>query len=369
MTSGSTMSFDRSEKRCSICSTRDSIIFSEGIRATLATTVLCALAPAAAQAIPSADIIALVNQQRAQNGLFGDVRERPEWSDACRRHDDYEAAHGGDISHDESDTGSPASSPEGAFAADNSVLADEDSWTAAGPWYDAPVHRHQLYTPLLTETGVDDHGGLQCAIVGPAYDRVLPADQVWTFPGDAVSGVPASEVANEEPVTPTPSVGLAVGARTGPNLLVFTAKGPARILSASLATANGSAVEGRGIDDTTANIGDYLTPRGIIVPVAPLRDGTQSRASVTLGVGGRPSTHTWGFAAGDGPAPAPSATTVAGKDPCPPARAGAAKARAALEKARAALKRRRTAKRRTRVRTLTRRSRAADKARVKACGR
>jgi len=127
--------------------------------------------------------MAFVNAQRSQSGLFGDVRERPEWSDACRRHDDYELAHGGDLTHDEADTSSPAYSPEGAFAADNSVLADEDAWTAAGPWFDAPVHRHQFYTPLLTETGVDDHGGVQCAIAGPAYNRALPAGGVWTMPG------------------------------------------------------------------------------------------------------------------------------------------------------------------------------------------
>src|SRR4051812_7593734 len=160
MTSGSTISRDSSSKRCSICSTRDSIIASHVSLAAAVATGALALAPGVADATSNADIMAFVNAQRAQNGLFGDVRERPEWSDACRRHDDYEAAHGGDLSHDESDPPSPASSPEGAFAADNSVLADEDSWTALGPWFDAPVHRHQFYTPLLTATGVDDHGGL-----------------------------------------------------------------------------------------------------------------------------------------------------------------------------------------------------------------
>src|SRR4051794_38629204 len=134
------MSRDSPAKRCSICSTRDSIIASEGIRAAVLAAVLCALAPAVAQAIPAGDALALLNAQRAQNGIPGDVRERPDWDDACRRHDDYQLAHGGDITHDENDTASPAFSPEGAFAAANSVLADEDTWTAAGPWFDAPIH-------------------------------------------------------------------------------------------------------------------------------------------------------------------------------------------------------------------------------------
>src|SRR3954447_3171715 len=368
MTSGSTMSRDRSAKRCSICSTRDSIIASHVTLAALSAAAVSALAPAAAQAVPSSDIIALVNQQRAQNGLPADVRARPEWSDACRRHNDYELAHGGDITHDESDTTSPSYSPEGAFAADNSVLADEDTWTAAGPWFDAPVHRHQFYTPLLTETGVDDHGGLQCAIVGPAYGRVLPADQVWTLPGDAVNGVGASELANEEPVTTNPFVGVATGTRTGPNLLVFTANGPAKITTASLTGADGTPVEVRWVDDTTSTIGDSLQPGGILVPIQPLRDGARYSASVTLTVARRTFTHRWSFATGSAAAPAPSATTIAGADPCPPARSKATKARSALKRARALLRKKRTTARRRRVVTLQRRSRSADRAKTKACG-
>jgi hypothetical protein len=328
-----------------------------------------AVAPGVAHAIPAADIMALVNQQRAQNSLPADVRERSDWSDACRKHDDYTLAHGGDITHEEPDTASPTYSPEGAFAADHSVLADEDFWTAAGPWYDAPIHRHQFYTPELAETGVDDHGGVQCAITDPGYTRKLTAGQVWTHPGDGVTGVPAGEIANEEPYYPGQFVGVAAGTRTGPNLLVFTATGPAKVLSASLTGADGAPVEVRWIDNTTRDVGDFINPGAIIVPISPLRDGAQYAASVTFTVGGKTFTHRWGFASGNGAAPAPSAQTVAGADPCTPARTKAAKARAALKRARAALKRKRTARRRARVKTLQRRSRSADRAKVKACGR
>ena len=296
------------------------------------------------------------------------MRERPEWDDACRRHNDYEAAHGGDISHDEADTASPAYSPEGAFAADNSVLADEDTWTAAGPWFDAPVHRHQFYSPALTETGVDDHGGLQCAIVGPGYNRALDSAQVWTMPGDAVNGVAASELANEEPVTPNSFIGVPPGATTGPQILVWTANGPAKIVSARLTSDDGTDREVRWVDNTTQNIGDYLQPGGIVVPIQPLRDKARYVASVTLTAGRRTITRRWSFATGSVAAPAPSAVTVAGPDPCPPARTKAKKARTALKKARTAYKKRHTAKRRTRVRTLTRRASAADKAAARACG-
>jgi hypothetical protein len=80
------------------------------------------------------------------------------------------------------------------------------------------------------------------------------------MPGDAINGIDASELANEDPVTPNPFIGLAAGSRTGPNLLVWTATGPAKILSASLTTADGTSLEVRWVDNTTANIGDYLTP-------------------------------------------------------------------------------------------------------------
>ena len=302
----------------------------------LAAAALLLAAPAGAAT--SGDVMALLNAERTANGLPA-VTERPEWSDACRHHVDYEIAHG-DLSHDEADTAHPTFSPEGAFAAENSVLADEDAWTAATPWFDAPTHRAQILTPALAQTGVDDHGGYQCAITFPGWTRSLPATTVLTHPGQGRRGVPASEVANEEPYTANSFVGLPVGARTGPQLLVFTA-GDARISAATLTGPDGP-VEVRFVDNGTQAIGEYLPPGGILVPVAPLRPDAGYAASVTVTVSGTNLRHTWTFATGAGTPPAGDARTTTLETPtaCRRLRASLAKARAQLKRARTRARRR-----------------------------
>jgi hypothetical protein len=296
------MSRDSSAKRCSICSTRESIIAIEGTRAALLAAVLAAalLLPSSA----SAGLLDIVNQQRSANGL-PTVTERPDWSQACVQHIAYEAAHY-EVTHDEDDTTSPTWSTLGAWAGENSVLAYEADWNVGSPWYDAPIHLQQFLTPLLKETGLAQVDGFQCAIIDPGYTRKVSPTAVYTYPGDGVRGVGTSEVADEEPTVPGEYVGLKRGQRTGPSLLVWTGKGPAEIESASLRGPHGP-VKVRWIDNTTPDGGDYLTPGGIIIPVSPLELNAGYIATVRIFVGGRTLAKTWSFGTGTAAAPALSA--------------------------------------------------------------
>ena len=210
-----------------------------------------------------------------------------------------------------------------------------------------------MLTPLLAETGVDDHGGYQCAITFPAWTRPLPAATVLTHPGQDRTGVPPSEVANEEPYTAGPYVGVAPGSRTGPHLLVFTATA-ARITEATLTGPDGP-VDVRFIDNATREVGEYIPPGGILVPLAPLRDNAGYAATVTLVVGKQTLRHGWSFATGNGTPPAEGATgttSVAAGAGAKASGTGCKSSRASLRRARAE---RRKARTRSRRRALTRR--------------
>src|SRR3954453_2735281 len=125
MTSGSTISRDSSPKRCSICSTRESIIVPHSIRAVVSSCLLTLLFAAGAQAATSTEIVASLNALRAANGLPSDVRERADWSAGCRAHDDYQALYG--LTHDE-DPSFPGYTTLGNFTGSNGVVAPEASW-------------------------------------------------------------------------------------------------------------------------------------------------------------------------------------------------------------------------------------------------
>ena len=263
--------------------------------------VACLLCAVGAKAATSGEILQLLNAQRAANGLPADVRERPEWSSACRAHNDYQLLYG--LTHDE-DPAVPGYSAAGTFVGANGLVANEATWGPESPWFDAPIHLHQLLTPMLSETGADDHGGYQCVVTIAGWNRTLPGDAtLWTYPGDGRSGVKASEVASEEPFVPGDAVGLPRGTRTGPHLLVF-GNDTTKITAASLTGPTG-AVEVRWVDNTTKDVGDYLTPGGIVIPTKPLRNNAGYTASVTATIAGEKITKTWRFGTGTAAAPKP----------------------------------------------------------------
>ena len=128
--------------------------------------VFVLVAPTAG-ALTSAESIAKLNQQRAANGIPAGIVERPDWSDACRKHDAYTKAHG--LTHDE-DSSQPDYTPEGAWAGQNAVLSTSNGWgptSVESTWEHAPIHLMQILGPALSEMGT--WGG--CATTWPGYNR------------------------------------------------------------------------------------------------------------------------------------------------------------------------------------------------------
>jgi hypothetical protein len=100
------------------------------------------------------------------------------------------------------------------------------------------------------------------------------------------------------PFTPGDFVGLPAGFTTGPLLYVLAdVDGEAKMAGASL-IGPGGAVDIRTVDNSVADLGGFLPPGGIIIPVAPLEPGTAYRASAVMTVAGRTLAREWTFTTG-----------------------------------------------------------------------
>ncbi|HEY8583314.1 MAG TPA: CAP domain-containing protein, partial [Capillimicrobium sp.] len=234
----------------------------------------------------------MLNADRQRHGLPAGVVERPDWTAACQQHVAYMDAN--DIWADHgTDLGKPGATPEGAWAGRNSVLGDRWEASAPGPevlrdgawtpepftvYLDAPIHRMQLLAPALAELGAFD----RCQTTWPGYTRPTPAPQLFTVPGDRYGYMPYEERALELPFVPGDFVGLPAGTTTGPHMFVM-ALGTARghLASASLTGPEGP-VEVRTVDNSTPDIGGYLPPGGVIIPVQPLQPLSDYTAAATF---------------------------------------------------------------------------------------
>ena len=161
--------------------------------------------PPGTQALKEAQLLSWLNAERARWGLPGNIVGVPLWSQGCAAHDIY-GARNNTLWHSESEL-APGFSRGGYWAGEHSVLAADGSvgWRADGnPWMDAPYHLEQVFTPWMGKTGVDDTRGYQCMTTIPGIDEESSATPgtVWTFPGDATTGLPPVEEAREIPRNP-----------------------------------------------------------------------------------------------------------------------------------------------------------------------
>lgn len=247
--------------------------------------VACALFnPAGAAAISSAEIVQRLNQQREANGIPGGVIERADWSADCAKHNYYEAQTR-ELRHSE-DPSSPYYSAEGNWAAENSVLASGDSWNQGNPWEEAPIHLIQMLAPQLSEMGAAENDNHNCATTWPGYNRSKATSRTaYSYPGNGVSGVVASERASESPSVPGDQVGLPEGTATGRYLLAYLAgvepsDAPDVTATATLSNSAGS-VDLRVVDSTNEEIGGYMPqPSAFLIPAQPLKLLTAYQADV-----------------------------------------------------------------------------------------
>ncbi len=260
--------------------------------------------PAGTEPQGEQQLLGWLNAQRGRWGLPANLRSVPLWSRGCAAHDVYGALNNV-LQHPE--TFGPGHSEGGQWAGEHSILAAGGAWGAGdNPWYDAPIHLNQLFTPELSLVGIDDSRGYQCVTTWPGIKRdALPPGTIHTFPGDGTTGLPPAEYASELPTTPNKVLGI--DDLAGRQLFVYeagTRSGVAsiQVLSASLRSAGGSTpVKWM---DQEGGLNGFLTG-AIIVPTKPLQPFTTYTATVTLaavdGLDGTKipqKTHTWSFTTG-----------------------------------------------------------------------
>ncbi len=269
---------------------------------------LCAPASAGAGGVPASQAIGWLNAQRADNGIPAEITENAEWDEGCRLHVAWWQKNPNASNPHIETPGTPGYTELGAFAGAHAVLAqgvdwarsESVPWKASDPWETAPLHLMQLLGPELSVTGFAPI----CMITWAGYERTPPAEpELLTYPGNGTTFVKATEQADEWPFTPAPFVGLKQGAITGPYLFVYGwGTGSGHITSASLTGPRGQ-VEVRTVDDFTTGklgeLGSYLPPGGMLIPVKPLIPGAQYTATAAF-------------------APSPAVTEI----PTPPAEPG-----------------------------------------------
>jgi hypothetical protein len=131
------------------------------VGATLAIMLAAAFAAPAARAVSSAQIVGVINVERAANGL-PPVREDTALSAGCAQYDNYRRVNGSLENaftlHGES-PGSPSYTVAGAKAAKDSLVnaGDRfaDSFAAGDVFDDAPNHLVALMDPSVTSIGAD----------------------------------------------------------------------------------------------------------------------------------------------------------------------------------------------------------------------
>lgn len=243
--------------------------------AAIALGSLLLLSPSA-NALTPAESVAKLNQQRAANGIPAGIVERPDWSDACRKHDAYTKEHG--LTHDE-DPSQSGYTPEGAWAGQNAVLSSSDGWRAdsyESTWEHAPIHLMQLLGPTLAEMGT--WGG--CATTWPGYSRAFAGPAMFSYPGNGTRDHYYEEQAAEKPFTPGELVGLP--GVTGPHLYFLAAGTQGGHLVSPTLTGPAGQVAVRWVDNSTDRIGSYLPPGGIVIPEQPLDPNSTYTASATF---------------------------------------------------------------------------------------
>lgn len=247
----------------------------------LLAMLACSVVPLpAARGASTGRIIALLNEERAANGIPAGIVDNTAWTAACKAHDAYEHANH-EFGHAETQ-GKTGYSAAGNLIAQTSVLAEGIEWGPGDPYDNAPYHLFDLLNPRISSTGAADADGFGCVEIELGTLRTPPARVLaYSYPGNRRHDVPVSERAQEQPMTPAQTLGLGTQA-TGPNLLVYFdgpwTNGSRAEISAATMTSSAGSVQLRWIDNTTS---DLLAPTGaILVPVKPLRPSTTYRVRV-----------------------------------------------------------------------------------------
>lgn len=271
-----------------------------------------AATPTATPTDSAQQAISVLNAQRTANGLPAGITENTTWSNDCLMHDEYMSTNGNALTHTETPA-NPGYSTGGAFAGENSVLAQGAGWAASNPYERAPIHLDQLLAPRMNVVGSADDDGFSCTTTYPGWTRPAPdALTIYTYPGPSAT-IYASEAAQEQPFTPGGLVGLGARTHTGPNLLVFVdapgqgaTDNPAKLSDVVVSGPSGTVSAVTADGDTaiprsdvagcpSATLSCFIAPGGFIVPVKPLVPGATYHVRVVVTFAGVSTPHSWSF--------------------------------------------------------------------------
>jgi hypothetical protein len=241
----------------------------------------------------------MLNAERSRLGIPGELVENAEWSRRCALHNHYLALNS-DFGHGE-DPQNPGYTVDGSWAGEHSVLAVAEQFSVAS-FASAPLHLVQLLSPRLRRVGAAASDGFVCITTWPGFrfrEGGRGPVRVYTYPERGAKGVPASEVAGEEPLVPGAFVGIRRGARTGPYLIVYSEggwSGWSTSLDGATLRGPGGLVETRIVGRSTPGIGEYIPPgAGFVIPVRPLVAGRTYAATVRFRAGAHVVRSTWTF--------------------------------------------------------------------------
>lgn len=243
-------------------------------------------APAPA-AVTSEQAVAFVNQQRAANGIPGDLAADPNLALGCQQHNRYMDAN--EFGHGE-DPSNPYYTPEGGgegpYGGAEVLAWGEDGFTSqsGNPWEWAPIHLYLQLDPERTAAGYDASHGFACMrISGWRAEGADPPPQFFSYPGPGSQGFYPDEQAYEWPYTPQQLVGIPEGQVTGTNILLFSVGTRGlRAESFSLRGPSGT-VPARMVDEGTENevgTGGWFRGGGVLVPEQPLAAHTTYTAAI-----------------------------------------------------------------------------------------
>jgi hypothetical protein len=264
-------------------------------------------APATASAVSDSEAVAMLNAQRALNGIPANLTVSPALSDGCAKHNAYIALNGGVLVHSE-EPGRPGWTAEGAGLAGGAnkgevLTAGRDAWDAVrlNPWSNSPMHLWLMFQPAGGATGYAADGRSICMRFG--LDGGAPAG-VYSLPGNGATGVPPrADTSHELPYSPGDLVGVST-TQAGPPIAIWRVGARADLARASLTSPAGAA-EVRLVDTRTPALDG--TPHrfgSFVVPVAPLSTGTGYVLAVTFTDG---ATYRTTFTTGGPTPPPPSA--------------------------------------------------------------
>jgi hypothetical protein len=249
------------------------------------TVVLTAERPEAGH-LTALQAIAYLNEQRAANGIPGDLVPEPALDEGCWDYTNLYQRAAGQFPHEEipSQPGYTTAGDRAARSSDLAFYTSPEDWSSTvNPWNGAPLHLYSLFDPLSTtawygETqGKWGKGALCMGTSGPG-EQPLASPGFFSVPGNGTTSAPTHEMASELPFTPGQAVGVPQGTETGPTIMLWATGINGRLESATLTGPGGVTVPAGVVTEETPGPPvpegwpPYPTVGGnFVVPYKPLK--------------------------------------------------------------------------------------------------